>query len=280
MFLLTYTHRANCSTEITDDEKAAIENGLAAGSALAEALKEGAFTDALVKLSKNIAPFLGLLGPLAGIILAFIPDGDSAELIFMREKFEEVNVKLHIITAEFTEVKNAIPWSIVVVSYGTYERKIRAAEENLNRIYSVQRQARENEKENFIIKYERYFDNSDQKLYDVIVNNDHVISHNIIQAVVQQTKNHKRETEQFSLGLVQLLIQGIKVKVSYYGMKKWPTDHLVTEWETKMTKLKDMLQTVSDDVKSGYLSQMKLDTKDLLLHYQRPRQPGLGGQAL
>ena len=31
LFLLTYTHRANCSTEITDDEKAAIENGLAVG---------------------------------------------------------------------------------------------------------------------------------------------------------------------------------------------------------------------------------------------------------
>ena len=53
--------------------------------------------------------------------------------------------------------------------------------------------------------------------------NDQIISDNIIQAVVQQTKNHKRETEQFSLGLVQLLIQGIKVKVSYYGMKEpWP----------------------------------------------------------
>ena len=34
LFLLTYTHRANCSTEITADEKAAIENGLTVGSAL------------------------------------------------------------------------------------------------------------------------------------------------------------------------------------------------------------------------------------------------------
>ena len=175
------------------------------------------------------------------------------------------NVKLDIITAEFTEVKNAIDWSTVVVSYGSYERKIRAAEENLNRIYSVQRQARENEKENFNIQYESDVENSVQKLYDVIVYNDHVISDNIIQVVVQQTKNHKRKTEQFSLGLVQLLIQGIKVKVSYYGMKEWATDHLVTEWETKMTKLRDTLQTVSDVVKSLYLSQMRLDTKDLIL---------------
>ena len=275
LFLLTYTHRVNCSTEITDDEKAAIENGLAVGSALAEALKDGDFADSLVKLGTNLASFLGVLGPLAGILLAFIPGGDSEELIFMREKFEEVNEKLYIITAEFTEVKNAIDWSTVVVSYGTYERKIRAAEENLNRIYRVQRQARKNEKNNFIIQYESDFDNSVQKLYDVIVNNDQVISDNILQAVVQQTKNHKRKTEQFSLGLVQLLIQGIKVKVSYYGMKEWATDHLVTEWETKMTTLRNTLQTVSDDVKSRWLSQMKLDTKDLLLRYH-----GLGNQGL
>ena len=151
LFLLTYTLRANCSTKIPDNEKAAIENGLEVGSALAEALKDGDFADSLVKLGTNLASFLGVLGPLAGILLAFIPGGDSEELIFMREKFEEVNVKLDIITAEFTEVKKAIDWSTIVVSYGTYERKIRAAEENLNRIYSVQGQTRENEKENFII---------------------------------------------------------------------------------------------------------------------------------
>ena len=69
LFLLTYTHRANCSTDITDDEKAAIENCLKVGSALAEALKEGAFTDALDKLGTNIATFLGILDPLASILL-------------------------------------------------------------------------------------------------------------------------------------------------------------------------------------------------------------------
>ena len=69
----------------------------------------------------------------------------------MREKFEELNVKLDVITAEFTEVKNDFDWRTVVVSFGTYERKIRAAEDNLNRIYRVQGQTRENEKENFII---------------------------------------------------------------------------------------------------------------------------------
>ena len=53
------------------------------------------------------------------------------------------------------------------------------------------------------------------------------------------------------------------------------TDHLVTEWETKMIKLRDTLQTVSDVVKSLYLSQTRIDTKDLILRYH-----GVGNQAL
>ena len=75
--------------------------------------------------------------------------------------------------------------------------------------------------------------------------------------------------------LVQLVIQAIKVKVSYYGMNEWATDHLVTEWETKMITLRDTLQTVSDVVKSLYLSQMRLDERDLILRYH-----GLGNQGL
>ena len=34
LFLLTYTHRTNWGTEITGEEKAAIENGSTVGSAL------------------------------------------------------------------------------------------------------------------------------------------------------------------------------------------------------------------------------------------------------
>ena len=190
-------------------------------------------------------------------------------------KFKQINIKLDISTAEFKKVNKVPYWTTVVGSYGPYKRNFRAAVENVNRIYSVQRQARENGKKHFIIQYESDFDNSVQKLYDVIVKNDQIISDTIIQAVVQQTKNHKGKTEQFSLWFVQLVIQAIKVKVSYYGMNEWATDHLVTEWETKIITLRDTLQTVSDVVKSLYLSQMRLDTKDLILNHH-----GLGNQGL
>ena len=173
LFFITSTPYANCSTRplISGRELSTIENGVLAGTALADALKEGQFVNSLKKLGTKLTPFLSVLGPLVSIALAFIPTGDSPELVFMRGKFEEVNNKLDIITSEFTEVKLAIDWSSVENSYAPYERKIRAAEENLNRIYRVEGATREFEKQMFITLYNNDFDNSVQDLYDGIINN-------------------------------------------------------------------------------------------------------------
>ena len=275
LLILAVYSPQNTTAKVSAKDKTKIEKGLALGKALADVLKDGKFRDSLVKLGKNLSPFLGALGPLAGLALAFIPTGDSPEMKFMKQKFEEVNNKLDIITSEFQEVKNAIDWSTVVVSYGAYERKIRAAESNLNRIYEVQGQARQSEQRNFINQYESDFDNSLQKLYDAIMNNDHVFSKNVIEAAVKQTKNHKRKVEQFSLGLIQLLIQGIKVKVSYYGLKGWTSNHVTRNWQGKMNTLRLKLQRVSNEVKGRYHTQLKIDADDIIR-----RHHGLGNKGL
>lgn len=135
-------------------------------------------------------------------------------LIIITRPFK-VNDKLDQITEEFSAVKKAIEWSSVKVSFGTYERKIRAAEENLKRIYRVEGKARGELRTYFLDQYDSDFDNSVQKLYDGAYEHDHIFSKNILAAVVHQTKKHRRKFEQFSLGLLQLLIRGIQVKVQY-----------------------------------------------------------------
>lgn len=82
------------NAEISEEEKEAITSGLEAGHALAEVLSDGDFRKSLQKLGTNLKPYLSVLGPLAGIALAFISSGDSEELTYMKEKFEEVKVVL------------------------------------------------------------------------------------------------------------------------------------------------------------------------------------------
>ena len=151
----------------------------------------------------------------------FHPQQNSLNLALqVRETFNhlspipfKVNDKLDRISAEFKKVKNAIDWSSVKISFGTYELKIRAAEANLKRIYKVEGTAREQARIYFVTKYENNFDDSVQNLYKGAMNNDRIFSKNILEAAVHQTEKHRREFQQFSLGLVQLLIQGIQVKV-------------------------------------------------------------------
>ena len=124
-----------------------------------------------------------------------------------------MNHKLDQFTAEFTAVKDAIEWSSVKVSYSSYEHKIIAAEENLRRIYRVEGKARGEKRKYFLAQYDSDFGNSVQKLYDGAYKHDRIFSKNILAAVEHQTKKHRRKFEQFSLGLLQLLIRGIQVKV-------------------------------------------------------------------
>ena len=257
------------------DNEDVIIQGIKAGSAVAEFLKEGDFGKTLQSIATNLSPFLGVLGPLASLAFSFIPTEDSAELIFMREEFGKVNTKLDIITSEFEEVKNAIDWNAVVVSYGTYERNIEAANTNLGRVYEHEGSVRENERQYFITQFDNDFSNSLQKLYDAIMNDDHVFSTNILVAVVEQTKRHRRNFEQFTLGLVRLLVQGIKVKLSYYGLKNHSSQHLVDEWDVKMVALKNRLREVSNEIKDTYLTQLRTDAENIIL-----RSTDLGNEDL
>ena len=65
-----------------------------------------------------------------------------------------------------------------------------------------------------------------------------VASKNVLTAVVKYTKNHKRKFEQFSLGLVKRLFQGMKVRVPHYGLNDQDTEDVIAEWETNMNNLK------------------------------------------
>jgi hypothetical protein len=67
-----------------------INTGLKAGKEIADVLKDGNFRKSLVNIGKKLAPFLGVLGPLASLAFQFIPTGDSRELAYMKKEFKVV----------------------------------------------------------------------------------------------------------------------------------------------------------------------------------------------
>ena len=89
-----YTPRSiNC--QLPQETVDRISTGLDAGKDLADTLKDGNFRRSLAKIGTKLGPFLGVLGPLASVAFSFLDTGDSAELTFMKKKFEEVWTPLH-----------------------------------------------------------------------------------------------------------------------------------------------------------------------------------------
>ena len=75
---------------LTTAKRNTIKNGLKSGQALANPLKDGKFSESLKQLATKFEPYLKMLGPLADLALSLIPTGDSEEMKYMKEQFQQV----------------------------------------------------------------------------------------------------------------------------------------------------------------------------------------------
>lgn len=75
---------------LTTAKRNIIKNGLESGQALANVLQDGKFSESLKQLGTKFVPYLNMLGPLAGLALSLIPTGDSEEMKYMKEQFQQV----------------------------------------------------------------------------------------------------------------------------------------------------------------------------------------------
>lgn len=133
-------------------------------------------------------------------------------------------------------------------------------------MYELTRDARKNAIVHFIDEYKSHFGDSVDKLYNGIVENNQRLSDNIVRAIMENTKCYKRKVEVFTLGLTQLVIQGIKVKLSYFALRKWKMRCYIAqqEWKVKLQKMRDFFQTVSNECQNNYHTLMTNDVKGLI----------------
>lgn len=53
-------------------------------------------------------------------------------------------------------------------------------------------------------------------------------------------------------------------QLSYFGMRKWSTAHLVKEWDQKIAKLRAKMSRISNNIRRDYMTQMKIDIQDII----------------
>ncbi|CAH1802060.1 unnamed protein product [Owenia fusiformis] len=249
------------SESLTSDEKDQIEKGLSAGKEIIGYIKEKDFAQTVKKLAESASQFLGALGPFTSFILAFVST-DSAELTYMKEMMTEIDARFSKVEARLGDIQTLIEWTNVEQSLGAIELTVATLDMEFKLFYSTSGSASE-KRIHFINVYDNNYGVSGSKLYLMIVGEGGTFIENVCESIMKKTKYDRKETNDYLLGVLKILLQAIRLELSYYDIQGLKTIYETrkTEWDRRIVKVTEMFEKTDADVTNAYLKQTKEDAR-------------------
>ena len=260
IFLISYPQTESLSTA----DKNKINTGLQLGKEIAGLLDDKAFTNSLAKIGASIGPYLGAIGPFIGFVMAFIPS-ESVELKFMKNMMKQIDNRFDRVDSSFTKVLRLIDWNAVKVNFGQIKQKILAMSNEYQFIYEVPKTAVENRKIIFVNHYDSDYQNSGTKLYQAVIHKQGTFQENLGTCVMRYTKNDRKLTQEFLLGIMKLMLQATKIELAYLQIKSYDQNAIFmrTKWEQRIKAVKSNFEAIDRSVINKYHVQAGIDTTDL-----------------
>ncbi|XP_052075404.1 cephalotoxin-like protein [Mytilus californianus] len=230
---------------ISQNDKDAANYGLETGKGIAELLAQRDFGKSLTKIGKSVGPYLGALGPFVGIITAVIPS-ESDELAFMKNMMKEIDKRLDNIDNRFNDIEKMIKWSVVQINFGQIEQRIQATSREFKYLYEVPMSAVQNRKLLFISNYKSDYQNSGNKLFQAIIQGQGTFQEDLGTSVLRYTGKDRRKTQLFLLGVMQLLLQAVKVELGYLLVNQYThnANFMKLEWEKKIQTVRKKFEYI------------------------------------
>ncbi|CAC5403982.1 unnamed protein product [Mytilus coruscus] len=230
---------------LSPDQKEQVTAGLELGKGIAELLEKKEFRNSLTKIGKSIGPYLGALGPFIGVVMAFIPS-ESEELAFMKNMMNTIDNRLDRIDNRFNDIERLIQWNVVQVNFGQLEQRINAVSREFKYIYAVPQAAVQNRKIIFIANYDGDYQNSGTKLYQAIVQKQGTFQEDLGTSVLRYTQNDRKKTQVFLLGVMQLLLQAVKVELGYLLVNQFThnANFMKSDWEKRIKEVKGKFEQI------------------------------------
>lgn len=259
----------NCPTavdSISKDDMNKIKSGLEAGEAIARLLESKQFGSSLSKITFSAGPYLGAVGAFVGFISALNPS-ESAELVYMKRMMKAIDRRLDLFDYQFDRIVRLITWSVIQVNFGQIEQKIKAMSLELEDLYNVPPSAVKNRKLIFIKKYDSDYQNSGLKLYLFIVQKYSTFQKNLGIAVMHFTKNDRRKTQIFLLGVMQLLLQAAKLELAYLSVHKYYSnaEYMKVRWTNRIQEVRQKFEHIDNQCKNEYHSESGKDIDEYSL---------------
>ncbi|XP_061171831.1 uncharacterized protein LOC133181327 [Saccostrea echinata] len=243
-----------------------VDNGITAGTELAQAIGDRQFATTMGKLATRVGPYLGMVGPAIGIIAAIAGiQEESAELKFMRDMLSKIENRFDQVDRRLDEIARKMDWNRVRVQFFTFEKKIKAMKMELDKFYNASGSDFTSFRDTFATVYECVYENSAQMLYNHIVSHGSTFSSNVLTEAVQANQNDRRDIQTFMLGLTKLILVGSQVEMAYYKIKH-PNSLKGHEqkWTGQINEMRKAMEKVDRDLTNNFRDVATNDAKHIL----------------
>eukprot|EP00112_Aurelia_sp_Birch-Aquarium-sp1_P018196 Seg4309.2 transcript_id=Seg4309.2/GoldUCD/mRNA.D3Y31 product="Complement component C9" protein_id=Seg4309.2/GoldUCD/D3Y31 len=244
---------STCLADLSKAEKASISLGLDAGEKVIKFISEfgdknNKELEIFTRLGK-LSGFLGATGGLISFALSFLPSQDSKELAFMKNKFQQVNSKLDIITAKLDNVDSLITFENQRAIYVRSATKINVGHEKLlaildelQKVNCSRRSLCQRRKSRIASNYVKYFAvkyNLHEILHGV-TRKTSVFGDPLLSVVQHHFKCSIPKIDQFANGVLRLAFKAQQVILAHeklLGSKQSITQSM-NEWLSLIYKLR------------------------------------------
>ncbi|CAH1778812.1 unnamed protein product [Owenia fusiformis] len=249
---------------ISEDDKTQVEKGLQSGKEILGLINEKKFHETLIKVATSLGPFLGALEPFLSLMLNFLPAEDSDELAFMKNMMKEINERFDKVDVRFDEIERKIDWLKVSINFAEIEQKILSMDEEYVFLYNITSAPASNRTYVFKMAYENGFHLTPTTLYLAILNEQGVFQEDLGHAVMRYTENDRRDTLDFLLGVMRLVLRAVRIELAYYQLNNFKEIHQAKKkvWETRIQEIRSNFDNIDKEVKNKYMEQSKVEIKE------------------
>lgn len=243
------------------------DQGLAAGTELAQAIADKNFAGTMGKLATKVGPYLGMMGPVIGILFSLVGAGqDSAELQFMRNMLAKIENRFDQVDQRLDDIARKIDWNAVRIQFFSFEKKILPMKIELDKFFNASNNDELTSFQNtFTNMYECVYENSGQMLYNHIISGESTFSSNLLLEAMRANEYDRKEIQVFMLGLTKLILVGSQIEMAYYKLKHPSSlDKLKTKWSAQMIKLSQAMNAADREVMGKYRDVAMKDAKRIL----------------
>ena len=252
------------SADNAQDVMGKVKAGMEATNAIVTALGDENLSETFGKIgtvAAKIGPFLSAVGPAVALVSVFLPASPSPELEKMQLEFAEVDANFDKVFKNSEDVKKLIQKAGLNAIYAAYKHTITSLSTRLNDFLNATTAHVGVFNRSFIESYDSSNKDATLNIWNGMMEDNPVLSNNIPLTAMNYLDNDRKKVQKFMKEVLNLILQGVKVKLAYLKAKGLNHDYIVKQgyWKTKVTQLVNKMKSYDNIVKGRWYNQIQQD---------------------